>query len=191
MEFLFQFGLCLAVISLVGTFSIKGKRKLIAASLLAVGILLGIATYSNDIRQSQLNPSQTTEQSAGQQEQVAPTPVEEMPSTERMVWGGEKVVLAGDGEYLLPKGKKSLCITGLGMKDGSTLVPQDITIGGISYGTLGSKCQELPAELEGRVIVDFSPGKPWGTKEAIFNIYKEYDSKPGGIGQLPFIAIGM
>lgn len=164
----------------------KGGSKWIS---LVLAVVMGCIIWGNYNYINSSNPP--PEQSVGQQEQVAPAPVEEMPSTERMVWAGKKILLAGDGEYLFPKGEKSLCITALGMKDGSTLVPQDITIGGISYNTLGSKCQELPAELEGRVIVDFSPGKPWGTKEAIINIYKEYDSKTGGIGELPFIAIGM
>lgn len=169
----------------------KGASKWIS---LGLAVVMGCIIWGNYNYINSSNPTKNTptKQSAGQ-EQVAPAPatIEEIPSTERMVWAGKKIVLAGDREYLLPKGKKSLCITALGMKDGSTLVPQDITIGGISYITLGSKCQELPAELEGRVIVDFSPGKPWGTKKAIINIYEEYDSKPGGIGQLPFIAIEM
>ena len=173
--------------------SLQGVMKLWTVLSIAGIIALMIATrftpgliQSLDYSNSSVPPP--TEQSAGQEQvATAPATIEEIPSTERMVWAGKKIVLAGDGEYLFLKGKKSLCITALGMKDGSTLVPQDITIGGISYSTLGSKCQELPAELENIVIVDFSPGKPWGTKEAIINIYIEYNSKPGGIGQLPFM----
>ena len=175
-------------IALAGAMLLKdGKRfaGFFLSGLIIVLVLFpGIMIWLQEIRQSQINPPAPVEQ-------VDPPSEEAPPSTERMVWAGRKKILDGDGEYFVPKGKKSLCITALGMKDGSTLVPQDITIGEISYSTLGSQCKDLPDDLEGKVIVDFSPGKPWGTKEAILNIYKEYDLKPGGIGQFPFIAIGM
>lgn len=182
-----QLSIALGVISLIGFFASSGKQKRISAILLGSSLLLGIISFSVLSPYSQ-HPSVLKD---SKQQQLAPAPVEENPSTERMVWGGEKIILAGDGNYFIPRGKKSLCITALGMKDGSTLVPQDLDVGGTLYSELGSRCQEMPPGLAGQISVDFSPGKPWGTKEAILQIYKEYDSKPGGIGQFPFIAIGM
>lgn len=180
------------IIAILAFFAIlsfwNGKNRWLSLVLIvAIGCIIWFNQYHIDSFKTQ-----PTEQSAGQEQvATAPATVEEIPSTERMVWGGEKIVLTGDGEYLLPKGKKSLCITALGMKDGSSRYPQNIDIGGTLYSELGSGCKALNPDLSGKIIVDFSPGKPWGTKAAILNIYKEYDSKPGGIGQLPFIAIGM
>ena len=174
MEFLFQLGLCLAVISLVGTFSIKGKRKLIAASLLAVGILLGIATYSNDIRQSQLNPS--TEQSAEQQEQVSPPSPTPNPDWRRetLPSSNKAIFLEKSGTITLPKGKKRLFLSHMGDQDGD--LSYVVMVGGEPYSAKGAGDFLLPEALEGQVVVDLGR---WGqpTYPGGLSAYQFYKTK--------------
>lgn len=124
-------------------------------------------------------------------EEVAP-PAEEVPppSTERVVVSGKKITLRGDGTYSLPKGKKSLCFTNLGMKDGTSTKSQYLTLNGVEYISLGTECHALPEDLEGEVVVDFFPGKKWGTTSEVKRLYAYWKSQPGGQSEWPIIRIG-
>jgi hypothetical protein len=146
----------------------------------------GLNPGVKQIREAQLNPPAPVEQEA-----PAP-PVEEIPppSTERVVVSGKKITLTGDGTYSVPKGRKSLCFTNLGMKDGSQYVIQDVTVAGVEYIFSGTKCAALPDELEGKVIIDFFPGKDHGTPEGFTKLYAYWKSQPGGQAELPIIRLG-
>ena len=126
------------------------------------------------------------------QEQVASPspPPEEIPSTGIVVVSGKKITLTGDGTYSVPMGRKSLCLTNLGMKDGSQYVVQDVTVAGVEYIFSGTECKSLPYELEGDVIIDFFPGKDHGTPRGFKKLYKYWKSQPGGQAEWPVIRIG-
>lgn len=126
-----QLSIALGVISLIGFFASSGKQKRISAFLLGLSLLLGIISFTTLSPYSQ----PPLGQAESQQQQVSPPPFEETPSTERVVVAGRKITLAGDGEYIVPPGKKSLCFTHLGIKDGSTRVPQELSINGESFST--------------------------------------------------------
>ena len=170
----------------------KGQKKF-AKAIIGFAILNllfpGLNSWIKGFRESQLNPP-TTEQSAEQPQQVAPAPVEEIPSTERVVVAGRKITLTGDGTYTIPAGKKSLCFTHLGIKDGSTRVPQELSMNGEIFNTLGTKCFELREDLSGVIIVDFFPEKDYGSPSNIVKVYNYWRSQPGGQAEWPIIRIG-
>lgn len=172
--------------------SLKGVMKLwTTLSIVGIIILIIATRFSPELVQN-LDYSHSspppTEQSAGQQEQAAP--VEETPSTERIVVSGEKITLTGDGTYSVPKGRKSLCFTNLGLKDGSSNTSQYLTINGVEYISLGTDCHNLPENLEGNVVIDFFPGKEYGTPEGVKKLYAYWKSQPGGQAEWPVIRIG-
>jgi hypothetical protein len=143
----------------------------------------GIIPWIRGFREAQLNPPAPIEQ-------VAPPVEEPPPSTERVVVSGKKITLTGDGTYSIPRGRKSICLTNLGMKDGSQYVIQDVTVAGVEYIFSGTKCAALPDELEGQVIIDFFPGKDHGTPEGFTKLYAYWKSQPGGQAELPIIRLG-
>lgn len=174
--------------------SLQGVMKLwTVLSIVGIVILIIATRFSPELVQNlDYSHSSTppTEQSAGQQEQVAPAPVEEIPSTERVVVAGRKITLTGDGTYSVPAGKKSLCFENLGMKDGSSKTSQYLTINGIEYSSLGTECHNLDENLSGEIIVDFFPGKDYGSKEGAKQLYNYWRSQPGGQSEWPVIRIG-
>lgn len=165
----------------------KGQKKLAALIIGFTALNLvfpGIIPWIRGFREAQINPPAPVEQ-------VAPPPVEEPPpSTERVVVSGKKITLTGDGTYSIPKGRKSLCFTNLGMKDGSSNTSQYMTLNGKEYISLGTECHDLPEDLEGKVIVDFFPGKEYGTPEGVRKLYAYWKSQPGGQSELPIIRLG-
>ena len=181
-----QLSIALGVISLIGFFASSGKQKRISAFLLGLSLLLGIVSFSALSPYSQ----PPLGQSEGQQQQGAPAPVEETPSTERVVVAGRKIPLAGDGTYTVPAGKKSLCFTHLGIKDGSTRVPQELSINGEAFSALGTKCFELREDLSGEAMVDFFPNKEYGSPGNVIKVYNYWKSQPGGQSEWPVIRIG-
>lgn len=171
----------LAVVAIINLLS--GKQKSISLiTIVAIGCIL----WGNDHNIK----SNTSEQSVGQQQQVAPAPVEETISTERVVVSGRKITLTGDGTYTVPAGKKSLCFENLGMKDGSSKTSQYITINGIEYSALGTECHSLDDKLNGKITVDFFPSKEYGTPEGVKKLYNYWRSKPGGQSEWPIIRLG-
>jgi hypothetical protein len=170
----------------------KGQKKIAWIIIFFAGVNLfipGFNSWVKGIRDNQLNPS-PPEQSTQQQEQVAPAPLEETISTERVVVSGRKITLTGDGTYTVPSGKKSLCFENLGMKDGSSKTSQYLTIDGIEYSALGTKCHALDDTLNGEITVDFFPGKDYGSKEGVEKLYNYWRSQPGGQAEWPIIRIG-
>jgi hypothetical protein len=178
--------IALGVISLIGFFASSGKQKQVSAFLLGFSLLLGIISFSSLPPYSQ-PPSG---QSESQQQNLAPSQPEETRSTERIVVAGRKITLIGDGTYNVPAGKKSLCFENLGMKDGSSMTSQYLTIEGIEYSAMGTECHALPENLAGAVNVDFFPGKEWGTEEGAQKLYQYWKDQPGGQSQWPVIRIG-
>jgi hypothetical protein len=170
----------LAVVAIINLLS--GKQKFI--SLITIVVIGCILWFNGHNIQSN-----TTDQST-QQEQAAPAPVEETISTERVVVSGRKITLTGDGTYTVQYGKKSLCFENLGMKDGSSKTSQYLTIDGIEYSALGTKCHALDDTLNGEIIVDFFPGKDYGSKEGVEKLYNYWRSQPGGQAEWPIIRIG-
>lgn len=165
----------------------KGQKKLAILIMALAGINLLFPGFNQGVkglRESQLNPPAPVEQVAPPPEEVPP------PSTERVVVSGKKITLTGDGTYYVPKGRKSLCLTNLGMKDGSQYVIQDVTVAGVEYIFSGTKCVALPDELEGKVIIDFFPGKDYGTPEGFKKLYAYWKSQPGGQSEWPIIRLG-
>jgi hypothetical protein len=171
-----------------------GKGQKVTAKIIILLAVLnlfipGFNSWVKGIRDNQLNPS-PPEQSA-QQEQVAPAPLEETISTERVVVSGRKITLTGDGTYSdIPLGIKSLCFSHWGIKDGSTNVPQQISINGEIFNALGKKCFALDENLSGKIIVDFFPNLDYGEPEKVKNIYNYWRSQPGGQAEWPIIRIG-
>lgn len=167
----------------------KGKNRWLSLVLIvAIGCIIWFnQAHIDSFKQQSTSP---TEQSAGKQEQVAPAPTEEIPSTERVVISGKKITLTGDGTYSVPMGRKSLCLTNLGMKDGSQYVVQDVTVAGVEYIFSGTECKSLPDELKGDVIIDFFPGKDHGTPKGFKELYNYWKSQPGGQAEWPVIRIG-
>ena len=167
----------------------KGKNRWLSLVLIAaIGCIIWFNQYHIDSFKTQ--STLPTEQSAGQQEQASPAPTEEIPSTERVVISGKKITLTGDGTYSVPKGRKSLCFTNLGLKDGSSNTSQYLTIDGVEYISLGTDCHDLPENLEGNVVIDFFPGKEYGTPEGVKKLYAYWRSQPGGQAEWPVIRIG-
>jgi len=182
----------IAIATMAGFAHSKGGKgqKRFATAVIALAILNllipGLNPWVKSLRESQLNPPPPTEQSVGQ-EQVAPDPVEEMPSTERVVVSGRKITLTGDGTYSVPAGKKSLCFENLGMKDGSSMKSQYLTINGLKYSALGTKCHSLPDNLNGKISVELFNGK---SRDRVKKIYDYWRSQPGGQAEWPVIRIG-
>jgi hypothetical protein len=178
--------LILAVIT--GIAVLLNQNNLFFALLIA-GILLINFFHPNvnqdvkGVREAQLNPPAPVEQ-------VAPPVEEPPPSTERVVVSGKKITLTGDGTYSVPKGRKSLCFTNLGMKDGSSNTSQYLTINGVKYISLGTDCHDLPENLEGNVVIDFFPGKDYGTPAGARELYAYWKSQPGGQSEWPVIRLG-
>lgn len=164
--------------------SIAGILALMIAIRFAPGLIESL-DYSHS--------SAPPEQSA-QQEQLAPAPVEETISTERVVVSGRKITLPGDGNYIVPVGRKSLCFTAMGKTDGSEITDQTLEIiykgDRSTYTTLGSQCFSLSDDMKGSIIVDFFPGKTWGEEPVLSNMYERYSNMPGGQGDWPVIRIG-
>jgi hypothetical protein len=164
----------------------KGQKNLATLIIVFTALNLvfpGLMPWIKGFREAQLNPPAPIEQ-------VAPPVEEPPPSTERVVVSGKKITLTGDGTYSVPKGKKSLCFTNLGMKDGSSNTSQYLTINGVEYISLGTECHDLPEELEGQVVIDFFPGKEYGTPEGVRKLYAYWKSQPGGQSELPIIRLG-
>jgi hypothetical protein len=178
-----QLSIALGVISLIGFFASSGNQKRISAFLLGLSLLLGIISFTA------LSPysSPPSERSEGPQQQVPPPPFEDTRSTERVVVAGRKIVLSGDGTYNIPAGKKSLCFENLGMKDGSSMKSQYLTIEGVEYSALGTECHALPESLAGLLNVDIFPGKEYGRDQKLYQYWK---SQPGGQSEWPVIRIG-
>lgn len=168
-------------------------QKRFATAIIAVALLNlfvpGLNPWIKGLRDSQLNPP-TIEQSADQPQQVSPAPVEETPSTERVVVAGRKITLTGDGTYTIPAGRKSLCFTHLGIHDGSTRVPQEIKIGDEIFNTLGTKCFSLREELSGKIEVDFFPNREYGDIKNVIKVYNYWRNQPNGQSEWPVIRIG-
>jgi hypothetical protein len=181
-----QLPIALGVISLIGFFASSGKQKRISAFLLGLFLLLGIISFTALSPYSQ-PPSG---QSEGKQHELAPSPSENPPSTERVVVAGRKITLAGDGAYNIPAGKKSLCFENLGMKDGSSMTSQYLTIEGVEYSAMGTECHALPESLSGVLKVDFFPGKEYGTEEGARKLYQYWKNQPGGQSEWPVIRLG-
>ncbi len=164
----------------------KGQKKLALLIMALAGINLFFPGFNQgvkNVRETQINPPAPIEQ-------VAPPIEEAPPSTERIVVSGKKITLTGDGTYSVPKGKKSLCFTNLGMKDGSSNKSQYLTINGVEYISLGTECHDLPENLEGKVVIDFFPDKEYGTPEGVRKLYAYWKSQPGGQSELPIIRLG-
>ena len=178
----------IAILIGAGVSHFTGGNKLLSKLVMGIALLNfffpGLNPGVKQIREAQLNPPAPVEQEA-----PAP-PVEEPPSTERVVISGKKITLTGDGNYSIPKGRKSLCFTNLGMKDGSSNTSQYMTLNGKEYISLGTECHDLPEDLEGKVIVDFFPGKEYGTPEGVKKLYAYWKSQPGGQSELPIIRLG-
>jgi hypothetical protein len=181
-----QLSIALGVISLIGFFASFGKQKRISAFLLGMSLLLGIISFSAPLPYSQPPSSQ----SESQQQQLAPSPTENSPSTERVAVAGRKITLTGDGAYNIPAGKKSLCFENLGIKNGSSMTSQYLTIEGVEYSALGTECHVLPESLSGVLKVDFFPGKEYGTEEGAKKLYQYWKNQPGGQSEWPVIRIG-
>lgn len=188
----------IAVIIAAGIAHSKGgKGQKVTSKIIIILAVLnffipGFNSWVKGIRDNQLNPS-PPEQST-QQEQVAPAPVEETISTERVVVSGRKITLTGDGTYTVPTGRKSLCFTAMGKTDGSEISDQTVEIEykgeKLRYSSLGSKCLIFPDNIVGKIKVDFFPGKSWGEEPVLSNMYKRYRTMPGGQGDWPVIRIG-
>lgn len=172
--------------------SLQGVMKLwTLLSIVGIIILIIATRFSPELVQN-LDYSHSspppTEQSAGQEQvATAPATVEEIPSTERVVVAGRKITLTGDGTYSVPAGKKSLCFENLGMKDGSSMKSQYLTINGLEYSALGTKCHSLPDDLNGKISVELFNGK---SRDRVKKIYDYWRSQPGGQAEWPIIRIG-
>ncbi len=161
----------------------KPLSKLVMGVALLNFFIPGLNPGVKQIREAQLNPPAPIEQ-------VAPPVEEPPPSTERVVVSGKKITLTGDGNYSVPKGRKSLCFTHLGLVDGSTRVPQELTLNGESFSTLGTKCFPLKEELEGNLQVDFFSEQDYGAPEKVKGIYAYWNTQPGGQSEWPVIRLG-
>jgi hypothetical protein len=166
----------------------KGQKKLALLIMVLAGINLFFPGFNQgvkDVRETQINPPAPIEQEA-----PAPPVEEPPPSTEKAVISGEKITLTGDGTYSVPKGRKSLCFTHLGLVDGSTRVPQELTLNGKSFSTLGTKCFPLKEELEGNLQVDFFSEQDYGAPGKVKGIYAYWKTQPGGQSEWPVIRLG-
>jgi len=131
----------------------------------------------------------TSVTSPAQEEQVAPTPVEEMPSTERVVVARRKIQLIGDGEHMIPvnftDNNKYICFLNLGMENGDARKSQFLTINGVEYSSLGEGCYKIKENLSGKFNIKFFPNPEFGN----LSLYEYWRNQPGGKGILPYIAI--
>ena len=178
--------LVLALLAIISFWNGK-NRWLSLVLIVAIGCIIWFnQAHIDSLKQKTGNKN---EQST-QQEQVATAPVEETISTERVVVSGRKITLTGDGTYIVPAGIKSLCFSHWGLKDGSINVPQQISINGEIFNTLGRKCFALKKNLSGKIVVDFFPHLDYGTPEKVKDIYNYWRSQPGGQAEWPVIRIG-
>lgn len=175
------------IIPLTGACLVKKEMRfsgfILSGIIIFMVLFPRVMTGLQGIRQSQLKPAPV--------EQVAPPPEEvPLPSTERVVVSGKKITLTGDGTYSVPKGRKSLCFTHLGMKNGSSSKSQYLTLNKVEYSALGRECHDLPEDLGGKVVVDFFPGKKWGDPSEVKKLYARWKSQPGGQSEWPVIRLG-
>lgn len=177
-----QLSIALGVISLIGFFASSGKQKKISAFLMGLSLLLGIFSFSP------WDPYSTSQPTDRQK--AEPIPPAKSISTERVVVSGSKIILMGDGTYRLPPGRKSLCLTNLGLKDGTSYVNQDLILNGVEYVFSGTQCKDIPEQLQGEVEIDFFPGKEYGTPQGFRKLYSYWRSQPGGQAEWPVIRIG-
>lgn len=165
-----------------------GQKKL-AKWFIGLGLVQFFAptaiAWVQNLHQAQFNPPAPVEELAPPAEEVP------LPSTERVVVSGKKITLTGDGTYSnIPKGRKSLCFSHWGLKDGSTNVPQQISVNGEIFNALGKECFPLDETLSDTIIVDFFPNLDYGAPKKVKDMYNYWKSQPGGQAEWPIIRIG-
>jgi hypothetical protein len=162
------------VMKLWATLSIAGILALMIAIRFTPGLIQSL-DYSN----SSAPPAQ---QSAGQQEQVAPAPVEEdidkgaiLPRTNNPIY------LTKSWQYEAKPGKYRLCFSWLGDRDG--YYNQWISVNGVDYKSAGGNC--YPIEITStEIIVNFiNPSQRDDKGGDTYRFVREY----GGQGLYPFI----
>lgn len=161
------------VIKLWALLSIAGILALMIAIRFAPGLI-----DSLDYSHSSTPPEQSTQQ----QEQVAPTPVEEdidkrpiLPRTNNPIY------LTKSGQYEAKPGKYRLCFSWLGdEEDGGSRINQSLKINGFEFNSTGSNCYQYTSE--GKIYVEFI--NPTQTPNDSYSYYKE---RVGGQGAYPFL----
>jgi hypothetical protein len=167
----------LAVVAIINLLS--GKQKSISLiTIIAIGCIL----WGNDHNIK----SNTSEQSAGQQEQggsssTTPTPEAQIARERIAQIPGKVFVLTKSKTITLPPGQKDICFSWLGYNTNGDRVNQQLTIGGVQFSTQGSNC--FPVEMEGEVEVKFL--NPPQTEVDTYKIIRE----KGGQGEYPFIKL--
>lgn len=163
----------LAVVAIINLLS--GKQKSISLiTIIAIGCIL----WGNDHNIK----STTSEQSAGQQEQVAPAPVEEdidkgaiLPRTNNPIY------LTKSGQYVVKQGKYRLCFSWLGdEEDGGSRINQSLKINDFEFNSTGSNCYQYTSE--GKIYVEFI-----NPTQSTTDTYLHYKKRVGGQGIYPFL----